>query len=141
LKPPEGAPLRGRRQESQPGARGQFAPINNSSKKIRFSWEIQTPILDSIAIEPRALGVSSTLAPWGMNEEEDFMIEKCEKMGVLGDPPRMLPPSSLGREGVTFTNSTERFKKGFQKNQYLENFTLITVIIGRMVNVPKSGNP
>jgi len=53
----------------------------------------------------------------------------------------MLPPSSLGREGVTFTNSTERFKKGFQKNQYLENFTLITVIIGRMVNVPKSGNP
>ena len=42
-------------------------------------------------MEPRALGVSSTLAPWSMNEVEDFLRENC-KMGVKGDRPRMLPP-------------------------------------------------
>jgi len=36
------------------------------------SVEILTILLDSIAMEPRALGVSSTLAPWSMNEAGGF---------------------------------------------------------------------
>ena len=35
------------------------------------------PPPDSIAMEPRAPGASSTLAPWSINEVEEFMSEKC----------------------------------------------------------------
>ncbi|PKL64723.1 MAG: hypothetical protein CVV32_06465 [Methanomicrobiales archaeon HGW-Methanomicrobiales-3] len=57
------------------------------------SVEILTTLLDSIAMEPRALGVSSTLAPWSMNEERKLL-----KKGVKGERPRMLPPP-LGERG------------------------------------------
>ena len=36
-----------------------------------------TTLLNSITMKPRALGVSSTLAPWSMNEVEGFMNENC----------------------------------------------------------------
>jgi hypothetical protein len=44
------------------------------------------------------------------------MSENCEQWGGRGIAPWTASPS-LGREGVTFTNSTEAFLKGIQKSQ------------------------
>ena len=58
----------------------------------RCSIEIQATTLDSIAMEPRALGVSSTLAPWSIA----FIGHQKKKSdrGVKGDlPPWDASPS------------------------------------------------
>jgi len=65
------------------GWRGREIEVMQDGKNRSFSWgygkngihgsvEILTTLLDSIAMEPRALGVSSTLAPWSMNEAGGF---------------------------------------------------------------------
>ena len=58
-----------------------------------------TTLLNSITMKPRALGVSSTLA---------FVEQKLLKWGSRGIAPACCLPL-WGSEGVTFTNSTERF--------------------------------
>jgi len=66
---------------------------------VRFHGKILTVHLNSIAMEPRAPGVSSTLAPWSMNEAEEFMIENCQKRGSRGIGPFGCLPLSWERGG------------------------------------------
>ena len=68
-------------------------------------------------MELRALGVSSTLAFVGHERGRGFMSENCSKWGEEGSPPHAAT-LSLGREGVTFTNSTEAFLKGFHQSRF-----------------------
>ena len=83
--------------------------------KIFRSGEILATPLDSIAMEPRALGVSSTLAPWSI-----ALSGHLKKIIGLGGQGGLAPLGCLplwGTVGVTLANPLSVLKEVFLQSK------------------------